>query len=103
MGKAKPAHHTAKELQAKADLHKPRGGGKAGQAERAIKIAYTCNICKVSIASMAQMKTHYEAKHPKDTLDESSYASQAEAQKKKVEEARAKGYENTGKKGPSTL
>lgn len=103
MGKAKPAHHTARELQAKADLHKPRGGGKAGQAERAIKIAYTCTICKLSIASMGHMKTHYEAKHPKATLDEAVYNAQAEAQKAKVQEARAKGYSNTGKNGPSTL
>lgn len=101
-GKAKPTKHTSRELQAKADLHKPRGGGKAGQAERAPMIAYTCIICRQSIAHSNALKVHYEAKHPKETLNESAYADQLE-KAKSMQAAKPVKPTFTAKNGPSTL
>uniref|UniRef100_A0A7S4FD54 C2H2-type domain-containing protein n=1 Tax=Chrysotila carterae TaxID=13221 RepID=A0A7S4FD54_CHRCT len=74
-GKAKPKKHTAAELQAKADAHKPRGGGAAGMEERKITIKFTCEICKAQMPSITNLRTHYEAKHPKETFPEDQYAS----------------------------
>ena len=50
-GKAKPKKHTAAELQAKADAHKPRGGGAAGMAERQVTIKFQCEICKAQMCA----------------------------------------------------
>jgi hypothetical protein len=103
-GKAKPTHHTAKEIKAKGDLHKPRGGGQAGQQERKPMIAMTCVICKQSIASQNALRQHYESKHPKNTIDEPEYARQLEAAKSQAGSvAGPKKYAFTGKQGPSTL
>lgn len=101
-GKAKPTKHTSKELQAKADLHKPRGGGKAGQAERAPLVAYICTICRQNIASTHALKVHYEAKHPKEALDESAYEAQME-KAKAAHLAKPVKPTFTAKNGPSTL
>ena len=55
--------HSAKELQAKIDAHKSRGGGEEGKDKRAPKCALICRICKASVASIKQMGDHYESKH----------------------------------------
>ena len=75
-GKAKPTKHTAAEIKAKHDAHKPRGGGAAGQAERAVTIKFTCNVCKAQMPSLKNLRDHYEAKHPKETFPEAEYAAQ---------------------------
>jgi hypothetical protein len=50
-GKAKFTKHTQKELQAKLDAQKSKGGGKAGSASRtACKLNFTCEICKVCMS-----------------------------------------------------
>jgi hypothetical protein len=103
-GKAKPKKHTAAEVKAKGDLHKPRGGGQAGQTERTPQVAITCLVCKLGIGSIAALKMHYESKHPKETLDEELYTKMKDtARAEMVKKSDPSKYKFTGKSGPSTL
>ena len=55
-GKAKFQKHSAKELNAKANAHKNKGGGKAGMDKRSnakLKLSYVCDICRVSHLDLA--------------------------------------------------
>lgn len=65
--KAKPTHHTAKELKMKADQALTnRGGGKAGMAQRNdAKLGYLCPQCQTAAPSAKNMYTHVTNKHPK--------------------------------------
>jgi len=82
-GKAKPTKHTSAELKAKDALHKPRGGGAAGQAERKVDIKFTCVVCKAQMPSITNLRTHYENKHPKEAFPEETYAAM-DVKKEKV-------------------
>mmetsp|Transcript_10204 Transcript_10204/g.17774 ORF Transcript_10204/g.17774 Transcript_10204/m.17774 type:complete len:106 (-) Transcript_10204:276-593(-) len=69
MGKAKPAHHTSRELADKARAALTNmGGGKNGQADRlggkAGHSKFCCHVCKTTAPSLTNMKSHFEAKHP---------------------------------------
>jgi len=102
-GKAKPAHHTARELQAKADLHKPRGGGQAGKAERLPVVAFTCMVCKVGIPREDALLVHYTNKHPKETLNMTAYETQKREAAERIAAKAKEGFKFTGTNGPSTL
>ncbi|EFN53042.1 hypothetical protein CHLNCDRAFT_137279 [Chlorella variabilis] len=70
MAKAKQAHHTAKELAAKAKAAlQNAGGGKAGLADRkggqAGHAKYKCHICGQQAPDLKTMQIHHDAKHPK--------------------------------------
>eukprot|EP01084_Bolivina_argentea_P186276 321124_1 len=75
MGKAKPAHHTRKELDAKAfNATVNRGGGKQGQDDRkGGKVGHAkfqCPICCQQAPDIKSMVAHHESKHPKQPFDE---------------------------------
>jgi hypothetical protein len=64
--------HTAKEIagkiQAAKNANGAAGGGGAMAAARkdaGFKASISCDVCKALQPSMASMKQHYEAKHPK--------------------------------------
>mmetsp|Transcript_85 Transcript_85/g.98 ORF Transcript_85/g.98 Transcript_85/m.98 type:complete len:121 (+) Transcript_85:77-439(+) len=65
--KAKPTHHTAKELKQKADAALTnRGGGKSGMAMRNnAKLGFLCPQCQTAAPSAKNMLTHIQNKHPK--------------------------------------
>lgn len=70
MGKAKPAHHTSKELAAKAKAATLNaGGGKAGFADRqggsVGHSKFKCHICGQQAPDLKTMQIHHDAKHPK--------------------------------------
>lgn len=74
MGKAKPAKHTTKELQAKARASTVnQGGGKAGLRDRqggqAGHAKFKCYICGLQAPSLKNMEAHFDSKHPKENLD----------------------------------
>uniref|UniRef100_A0A7S0J2I0 C2H2-type domain-containing protein n=1 Tax=Calcidiscus leptoporus TaxID=127549 RepID=A0A7S0J2I0_9EUKA len=90
-GKAKPKKHTAAELQAKADAHKPCGGGKGGMEERKVSIKFTCKLCKAQMPSITNLRSHYESKHPKEVFQEDEYTVQDDKKEKvKVHHNQAK-------------
>lgn len=66
--------HTAGELAAKLAAQKPQGGGNQGIDARKPKTALKCLLCKADIHNLSVMRQHYEAKHPKETLNEADYA-----------------------------
>jgi hypothetical protein len=67
--KAKPTHHTAKELKMKADAALTnRGGGKSGMAQRNdAKLGYLCPQCQTAAPSAKSMLAHVQNKHPRFT------------------------------------
>ena len=67
--KAKPTHHTAKELKAKADAALTnRGGGKSGMAQRNnAKLGFLCPQCQTAAPSAKNMLTHIQNKHSRFT------------------------------------
>jgi len=73
MGKGFIQKHTAAELKRKADSHRDIAGGKEGKDRRTPKTALVCKLCKANIHNINIMKAHYEAKHPKDTLNPAEY------------------------------
>lgn len=69
MGKAKPAKHTAKEINGKIHAAMTNmGGGKAGHADRlGGKVGHAkfqCPICKTQAPDLKSMQAHWESKHP---------------------------------------
>jgi hypothetical protein len=70
MGKAKPAHHTAKELAMKAkNATINRGGGTGGIADRAGGKAghakYECPVCGQAVPDPKTAEAHWDSKHGK--------------------------------------
>jgi len=75
MGKAKPAKHTSKELEAKKKASTVnKGGGKLGLVDRKGGMAghskYKCYLCGLQAPSLKNMEEHFESKHPKEPFDE---------------------------------
>ena len=70
MGKAKPAHHTSKQLadRAKQALQN-KGGGNAGKADRqggaAGHAKYQCPLCGQAVPDMKTGQAHWDSKHSK--------------------------------------
>jgi len=74
MGKAKPAKHTAKELEAKAKASTVnQGGGRAGLVDRkggqAGHAKFKCYMCGLQAPSLKNMEAHFEAKHAKERFE----------------------------------
>jgi hypothetical protein len=68
MGKAKPAKHTAKEINAKIHAATTNmGGGKAGHQDRlggrVGHAKYQCPICKTNAPDLKSMQAHWDSKH----------------------------------------
>ena len=58
--KGKKNKHTAKELQAKIDAHKDKGGGATGLAKRRSGHAQVqCKMCMKMVPSMASLEEHF--------------------------------------------
>eukprot|EP00884_Botryococcus_braunii_P002364 jgi/Botrbrau1/12128/Bobra.0186s0045.1 len=75
MGKAKPAKHTAKEINAKvAAATTNKGGGQAGKEDRlggkAGHAKYKCPVCGQTAPDVKSMQMHHESKHPKLPYEE---------------------------------
>eukprot|EP01086_Lenisia_limosa_P004705 TRINITY_DN20359_c0_g1_i1.p2 TRINITY_DN20359_c0_g1~~TRINITY_DN20359_c0_g1_i1.p2 ORF type:complete len:111 (+),score=44.49 TRINITY_DN20359_c0_g1_i1:150-482(+) len=73
--KAKPTHHSSKQLAERAKLASANvGGGSAGLADRRGGAAghskYQCPHCGTAAPSIPGMKLHWEAKHPKIPFEE---------------------------------
>ena len=75
-GKAKQAHHTAKEINRKHHLAKMRNGGEGGGADGIVDRKapkkegkkdphIVCKECLVAQPGLKSMKIHYENRHPK--------------------------------------
>ena len=81
-GKAKPTKHTAKELAKKAaDAKTNKGGGKAGQEDRAGGKAghggkFVCHVCGQLAMHLKTLEDHISSKHPKETWDPTRYEDQ---------------------------
>ena len=64
----------SRERNAKNNQTGSRGGGKDGMKERTeSKIGTTCLVCRApftSIKMKAQLKEHWESKHPRNTYEE---------------------------------
>mmetsp|Transcript_29053 Transcript_29053/g.70876 ORF Transcript_29053/g.70876 Transcript_29053/m.70876 type:complete len:155 (+) Transcript_29053:152-616(+) len=73
MAKGKVRKHTAKELQAKLDAQKSKGGGKKGKADRKPKCKLVCKVCMVQLPSVKGLKEHFVNKHPKMPFRLSDY------------------------------
>jgi len=73
MGKGVIKKHTAKEIQAKIDAHKNKGGGAAGIDSRKPKCTLVCKICKSSAPNTHILGDHYAAKHPKEKYNPAEY------------------------------
>lgn len=74
MGKAKPAKHTAKELEAKARASTVnQGGGRVGLMDRKGGAAghskFKCYVCGLQAPSLKNMEDHFTSKHPKEPYD----------------------------------
>mmetsp|Transcript_89239 Transcript_89239/g.133793 ORF Transcript_89239/g.133793 Transcript_89239/m.133793 type:complete len:83 (+) Transcript_89239:1-249(+) len=70
-GKAKPTKHTSKEIAKKVfEANVNRGGGGAGAAARQdAKCGFKCYVCLCQQPSEKSLQIHFDAKHPKETLD----------------------------------
>mmetsp|Transcript_24628 Transcript_24628/g.62318 ORF Transcript_24628/g.62318 Transcript_24628/m.62318 type:complete len:81 (+) Transcript_24628:32-274(+) len=70
-GKAKPTKHTSKEIAKKVfEANVNRGGGAAGAKDRIDgKCQFKCYICLGFQPSEKSMQIHFDAKHPKETMD----------------------------------
>mmetsp|Transcript_1379 Transcript_1379/g.3296 ORF Transcript_1379/g.3296 Transcript_1379/m.3296 type:complete len:81 (-) Transcript_1379:147-389(-) len=70
-GKAKPTKHTSKEIAKKVfEANVNRGGGASGIAARKDgKCGFKCYICLGVQPSEKSMQIHFDAKHPKETMD----------------------------------
>lgn len=82
MGKAKFQKHSAKELNAKANAHKNKGGGKTGKDKRntcAKKVTYICDICKSMSPDMTTFTLHFVNKHPKAPFNPEEVEAKAQA------------------------
>ena len=49
-------------------------GTKGPSAPERSRSKVQCSICKLVSQSVKELKTHFEAKHPKDTFDESTHS-----------------------------
>merc|ERR1719281_1312860 len=79
MAKAKPTKHTAAELKQKEkDALQNKGGGGAGQKDRAGGEAghsrWACGVCQMASPSIKSLQQHFESKHPKMTFNEAEHA-----------------------------
>mmetsp|Transcript_23761 Transcript_23761/g.42110 ORF Transcript_23761/g.42110 Transcript_23761/m.42110 type:complete len:155 (-) Transcript_23761:204-668(-) len=73
MAKGKVRKHTAKEIQAKIDAQKNKGGGKKGISQRKPKCKLLCKICMTQSPSITTLREHYSNKHPKMPFRASDY------------------------------
>mmetsp|Transcript_35499 Transcript_35499/g.68947 ORF Transcript_35499/g.68947 Transcript_35499/m.68947 type:complete len:159 (-) Transcript_35499:244-720(-) len=73
MAKGKVRKHTAKEIQAKIDAHKSKGGGKKGISSRKPKCKLMCKICMSQSPSLTTLRVHYQNKHPRMPFNPVSY------------------------------
>ncbi|KAK3259765.1 hypothetical protein CYMTET_31253 [Cymbomonas tetramitiformis] len=63
-----------KEESQKKNLEKKAKEAKASAPRAVQKFKLTCNVCKATMNSMGDLKTHYEAKHSKVAFNEADYA-----------------------------
>mmetsp|Transcript_18725 Transcript_18725/g.26101 ORF Transcript_18725/g.26101 Transcript_18725/m.26101 type:complete len:159 (+) Transcript_18725:147-623(+) len=103
MAKGKVRKHTAKEIQAKIDAHKNKGGGKKGIANRKPKCKLVCKVCMSESPSITTLGIHYQNKHPKLTFNAADYGHVEEEKKsKKSSKSSSKSEQkSTPKKYPS--
>jgi len=93
-GKAKAQKHTAAELNAKATASKQANGGAQGGAvgkevrqSTSVKVMLHCTICgQPNFSGIADIRVHYDSKHPKATVDEAAYDAMKIAAKEQTKE-----------------
>ncbi|GAB5358339.1 hypothetical protein AAMO2058_000448900 [Amorphochlora amoebiformis] len=100
MAKGKVRKHTAKEIKAKIDAHKNKGGGKKGLSARKPKCKLMCKVCMSESPSVTTLKDHYVNKHPKVPFRPSDYGIAEDEKKKPAVKPKPKEKKEVPKKYP---